>query len=354
MNFDEYFASIVEDVYRNYELVDPGHGDPDHIVKPAVRALERANIGAVDAAACLEWACTSPTLPEQSWTFDFGEPSLTVAGNDLLRVDLLFWTNNDSNLHDHKTCGAFGALRGDRVHSEYTFRQDKVWDDALLSGPVERQSTEIMRTGDVRPIRAELIHDLFWIDKPSVTIVVRCNDHPTPHTPLEYWANPGLAYRPLPQQNTPLSKRRSQSLALLAKASPVRYRHALEVVLRTGRPSEVYQAFLEAHIRNPELLDVLLDELRTEDPLLELLSAHRVEFSRRSRLGGIYSPDRSVQVVVALLWAGCPTSELASTLTEYFQLRGDHETAQDAIERARQTLDRVNPEALRYLDWSAE
>ena len=30
-----------------------------------------------------------------------------------------------------------------------------------------------MREGDARPIRPDLVHDLFWLGKPSVTLVVR-------------------------------------------------------------------------------------------------------------------------------------------------------------------------------------
>ena len=60
-------------------------------------------------------------LPEQSWTFDFGQPALTVVRNADFRIDLLYWIENTAATHDHITCGAFAAVHGDRLHGQYSF-----------------------------------------------------------------------------------------------------------------------------------------------------------------------------------------------------------------------------------------
>lgn len=252
-------------------------------------------------------------------------------------------------MHDHKTCGAFGALHGDRVHSVYSFKVAKEWDSDLSSGSVTRDETEVMRTGDVRPIRPELIHDLFWIDKPSVTIVVRCNEHPTSRRPMEYWANPGLAYRPIALQQNPAVKRRAQSLSLLGRASPSRYRNALAHVLKEGSPSAVYQAYLEACLTQTEVLDEVLRSFSQVDPLLELLESHRSEIRRRSILGGIYTTDRIDQLVIALYWAGCMEQEARSLLVSYASSRGEELDLEAALNSARAAARRVNPQAVSLL-----
>lgn len=313
-DFARAFAHIAEKITRLWD-----RGDPEHLVNAAVAALGATDLSTIDPSACLEWAVTSASLPPQSWDFDFGQPAITVVRTPDFRIDLLYWMENATAAHDHVTCGAFAALHGDRVHTEFSFAESKVFDDNLAGGSLTRTGIEIMRTGDVRPISPHLIHDIYWIYKPTVTLVVRCESHPGPQRiPREYWS-PGLAYVMTPQQQTSLLRRQAEAITLLRKASPQRYRRVLATVLHEGAPGLAYRAYLDAAITAPDVLDEVLGQISAGnthgDALIPLLNDCRPEFVRRSVLGGVFVRDRGVQTLTALRWAGASEVDMHSLLT---------------------------------------
>lgn len=309
-DFASAFANIAEKITRLWD-----RGDPDHLVNAAVGALRATDLSAIDPSACLEWAVTSGALPPQSWDFDFGQPAVTVARTPDFRIDLLYWMENATAAHDHVTCGAFAALHGDRVHTEFSFAESKIFDDNLAGGSLTRTGIEIMRAGDVRQISPDLIHDVYWIQKPTATLVVRCESHPGPRRiPREYWL-PGLAYVMTPQQQTSLLRRQAEAITLLRKATPQRYRRVLATVLQEGAPGLAYRAYLDAAITAPDVLDEILGQTSRDDVLISLLDDCRPEFVRRSVLGGVFVRDRAVQMLTALGWAGASDADLHSLLT---------------------------------------
>lgn len=308
-DYSRVFADMAGKITKLWD-----RSDPDHLVNAAVAGLRATDLSSVDPSSCLEWAITSCALPEQSWDFDFGQPAITVARTADFRIDLLYWLENASATHDHVTCGAFAALHGDRVHSKFDFVQTKIFDENIASGTLTPTGIEIMRTGEVRPISPEQIHDIYWIQKPSVTLVVRCEKHPgPPRIPREYWL-PGLSYVDPSRHNTSLLRRQSEAISLLRKASPQCYRRALADILRGGTPALAYRAYLDAAIAAPELLDDVLSQLSRDDALIALLNDCRTEFVRRSVLGGVFVRDRSVQMLTALYWAGSSAADLPALL----------------------------------------
>lgn len=307
----QVFANIAHTITKLWD-----RSNPHHLVDAAVAGLRATDLSMIDPSSCLEWAVTSGALPEQSWEFDFGQPSITVARTPDFRIDLLYWLDNTALAHDHVTCGAFAALRSDRVHSTYTFAESKVFDASLAGGTLTRTHLEIMRAGEVRPIMPETIHDIYWIQKPSVTLMVRCESHPGP-CPIarEYWL-PGLAHVGVSRQKTSLLRRQSEAISLLRKANPQAYRRVLGKVLRDGTPVLAYRAYLDAALTKPEVLDEVLSQMPHDDALIALLNDCRPEFVRRSVLGGVLVRDQAVQMLTALRWAGASTADLGVLLSE--------------------------------------
>jgi hypothetical protein len=89
--FAQRFAEVEASVYRCWD-----RDDEDHLAGAATRALEECReLLAIDPAECLQWALDSGVaLPEQSWSFDFGQPAITVVRNADFRIDLLYWVEN--------------------------------------------------------------------------------------------------------------------------------------------------------------------------------------------------------------------------------------------------------------------
>jgi hypothetical protein len=105
----------------------------------------------------------------------FGEPPVTCFSNENFYIELLFWLDGTTSIHQHGFSGAFKVLAGSSIHTEYQFScRDRV-SSRLMLGDMQSLGSELLQQGDVRPIRAGdgFIHSLFHLDRPSMTVVVR-------------------------------------------------------------------------------------------------------------------------------------------------------------------------------------
>jgi hypothetical protein len=299
--FAQHFAEVEASIYRCWD-----RDDEAHLADAATGALDQCrDLLVFDPAECLQWALDGGVvLPEQSWSFDFGQPALTVVRNADFRIDLLYWIENASTIHDHITCGGFAAIHGDRLHGQYSFTGEQRLGPWMETGQLSRVELEVMRQGDARPLRPDLIHDVFWLSKPSVTLVVRCAEHPgaTGRKPRSFWA-PGLALVPKAHHDTSLVSRRAEGLALMRMANQAMYQDALCRTLESSDPSLAYYAFTAAAVSSPTALDEALKSLTRPNSVIPHLVQARTQIVRRSHLGGLYTGDRESRLLVGLLWA---------------------------------------------------
>jgi hypothetical protein len=105
----------------------------------------------------------------------FGQPPIVVFQAPRFYIEALFWFSATTSIHEHSFSGAFSVLAGSSVHSHWRFERERTINSRLLCGRLARLATEILRPGDARCIRpgAQLIHQLFHLEVPSITIVVR-------------------------------------------------------------------------------------------------------------------------------------------------------------------------------------
>jgi hypothetical protein len=127
----------------------------------------------------------------------FGEPPVTLFQGPRFYIEALFWFSATTDIHGHAFSGAFSVLDGSSVHSHWRFFRERTVNSRMLCGRLERISSEVLRPGDTRPIQSgdHLIHQLFHLDTPSVTIVVRTY-RDTHHLPQYKYLMPGLAIDP--------------------------------------------------------------------------------------------------------------------------------------------------------------
>jgi hypothetical protein len=339
--FAQGFAEIEASVYRRWD-----RDDPAHLAAAATDALEDCReLLAFDPAECLQWALDpGVVLPEQAWLFDFGQPAITVVRNADFRIDLLYWVENSTAVHDHITCGAFAAVLGDRLHGRYRFAGEERLGPWVETGRLSRLDLEVMRQGDARPLRPELIHDVFWLGKPSVTLVVRCAEHPGPtkRNPRSFWA-PGLALVPKAHHETSLVSRRAEGLALMRMANPALYEDALRAVLDGSDPSLAYYAFTAAAVSSPEVLDTALDSLTQPNAVIPHLVEARAALVRRSHLGGLYTDDVESRLLVGLLWAEADLQGAGDMIAAVFP----DESVGTVADAAVSALEDVDPDTAR-------
>lgn len=124
----------------------------------------------------------------------FGEPPVMLFQAARFYIEALFWLSGTTAIHEHAFSGVFSVLAGSSVHSHWRFEPERTINSRMLCGRLERLSTEILRPGGIRPIHSgdRLIHQLFHLDLPSVTIVIRTYQD-RHHLPQYKYLPPGLA-----------------------------------------------------------------------------------------------------------------------------------------------------------------
>lgn len=157
----------------------------------AQSALERfaAESSPTKPDEVFHWLAATDQVPRQ---FDprstFGNLAVTVATREDFHIDVLVWTDSTTAIHEHSFSGAFHVLHGSSLQTLWSFQETRRWSDRLKSGQLSVRATEWLRTGSTRPILpgAAMIHSLFHLDSPSVTVVVR--------TPSSAVASPQMCY----------------------------------------------------------------------------------------------------------------------------------------------------------------
>lgn len=105
----------------------------------------------------------------------FGQPELVVFDDPRFYIQLLFWLDGTTQIHQHEFSGAFHVLQGSSLHAEFAFANVRPVTAHFRLGDLQLTGTELLETGRTVPITsgAGSIHSLFHLDTPSVTVVVR-------------------------------------------------------------------------------------------------------------------------------------------------------------------------------------
>jgi len=254
----------------------------------AAQALSELNLSdRVDPWEIVRWAQTTPDLPEQmDIESNFGDPPLTVYVGPRFYIDVYFWLDGTTSIHQHAFSGAFQVLLGSSVHSRYRFERDQEINAHFLTGKISLNDVSLLGRGDIREINAgpQFIHSLFHLERPSATITIR--NYKTPSAAVQFsYLKPFLAFNPF--FTDPFLKRRLQTVELLLKmkhpeadqfigdlvdssdfqtaylvlkrAFQFLCHRELEEMLGLSRSTDRFQALLDrARFKHGELADLLL------------------------------------------------------------------------------------------------
>jgi len=175
--------------------------DYDELAFPeiAAEALKKANLTAkVSAWEVIEWTLQQTYLPEQrDLKGNFGDPPITLYNSPRFHIDVYFWLEGTTAIHQHSFCGAFQVLMGSSIHSWYEFERSEAVNTFTEIGNINLKLCELLSVGDVQAIQAgrQYIHGLFHLEQPSATIVVRTHKSPMFLPQFSYY-KPFLAIDP--------------------------------------------------------------------------------------------------------------------------------------------------------------
>jgi len=185
----------------------------------AALALKEANLPAkVSAWEVIDWTLRETQLPEQrDLAGRFGDPPITLYNSPRFHIDVYFWLEGTTSIHQHGFCGAFQVLHGSSLHSWYDFHCREKINIFTEIGDLNLKSCRLLEIGDVQEIWAgrRYIHGLFHLDQPSATIVVRTHRSPLAMPQYNY-EKPHLAIDPFFEE--PSTVKKLQALTALIRA----------------------------------------------------------------------------------------------------------------------------------------
>jgi len=153
---------------------------------------------------------------------DFGEPEIVVYSHPRFYIQLLFWLDGTTAIHQHEFSGAFHVMHGSSIHAHYDFEKAQSITPYLRVGNVRLKEIELLETGRTVAIASgqRAIHSLFHLDSPSVTVVVRTQHDPGTGPQFNYLP-PHIAYDP--HFSDKLTMRRKQLLDVLERTGDASY-----------------------------------------------------------------------------------------------------------------------------------
>jgi hypothetical protein len=160
----------------------------------------------------------------------FGQPELIAFNDPRFYIQILFWLEGTTEIHQHEFSGAFHVMRGTSVHSEFDFVGARSVTPHIRIGDLRVKRIELLETGRTVPITSgrECIHSLFHLDTPSITVVVRT--HHDPGTGPQYnYLPPHIAINPMHLDS--LTVRRKQLLDVLETTEDGNYATFVNVMV---------------------------------------------------------------------------------------------------------------------------
>ena len=162
----------------------------------------------------------------------FGQPELIAYEHPRFYIQLLFWLDGTTDIHQHEFSGAFHVMHGSSIHAHYTFENAHSVTPHLRLGDVHMKQIELLETGRTVSIVSgqSCIHSLFHLDSPSVTVVVRTHNDPGTGPQFNYLP-PHIAMDPMFADT--LTMRRKQLLDVLEQADDPAYASIVHEMLGT-------------------------------------------------------------------------------------------------------------------------
>jgi hypothetical protein len=127
----------------------------------------------------------------------FGQPELVAYDHPRFYIQVLFWLDGTTDIHQHEFSGAFHVMAGSSIHANFSFENVEVVNPHFRTGEVRMTGIELLETGRTVQVHSGPgdIHSLFHLETPSITVVVRTQNDPGTGPQLNYLP-PHLAFDP--------------------------------------------------------------------------------------------------------------------------------------------------------------
>ncbi len=216
---DSFFKKLGESVYEQWKKEN---FDLSRFPGIALKALEKSNPSKnIDLQELIYDFLLRDDQPFQT-SSGFGQPELIAYDNPKFYIQLLFWLDGTTDIHQHEFSGAFHVMAGSSIHSHYDFVNARSVTPHFRLGDLKLQNVQILETGSTIPITSgrSCIHSLFHLETPSVTVVIRTHTDPGTGPQFTYLP-PHVALDPI--HHDALTMRRKQLLDVLERTESPDY-----------------------------------------------------------------------------------------------------------------------------------
>ena len=224
---DAFFVDLGRRVRERWQAVDFSLAAFPDIARAALEVNPPAT--RVDLTALIRSFLRDDEQPYQTAS-GFGQPELVVFDDPRFYIQLLFWLDGTTQIHQHEFSGAFHVLEGSSLHAEFAFANVRPVTAHFRLGDLQLTGTELLETGRTVPITSggASIHSLFHLETPSVTVVVRTHSDPGTGPQFTYLP-PHVAVDPF--FSDALTTRRLQLLDVLDRTAAEDYAEVVRAMV---------------------------------------------------------------------------------------------------------------------------
>jgi len=216
---DSFFTELGQNVYdrwkqKNFDLTSfPG------IAQQALQ--ENPPSDHVDLISLIQEFLLNDEQPFQT-SSGFGQPERIVYDNPKFYIQILFWLDGTTDIHQHEFSGAFHVMEGSSIHSHFEFENVSPVTAHFRLGNLKLKDATLLETGSTVQIISgrSCIHSLFHLETPSVTVVIRTHSDPGTGPQFTYLP-PHVAVDPV--HHDALTMRRKQLLDVLEQTGDADY-----------------------------------------------------------------------------------------------------------------------------------
>lgn len=284
-----YFSELGKTIYKRWEKVNFSLEAFPAIATKALK--EKPPAKHVGLRVLMRDFLLDDEQPFQTFS-GFGQPELIVFDNPKFYIQLLFWLDGTTDIHQHGFSGAFHVLEGSSIQSEFDFLNPNHITAHFRLGNLKLRKAELLETGSTVPILSGdgCIHSLFHLETPSVTVVVRTHSDPG-SSPQFTYLPPHVALDPIKEDAITL--RRKQLLDAMEQTGDPDYASLVETMagkldlergffilqncmghLRaTGAWDGAWRSFSRKHGKAAAMIEPTLEEITRRDALVAMRSS---------------------------------------------------------------------------------
>jgi hypothetical protein len=172
----DYFAQLGALVERAWTDANRDETAFPLIAEEALGKLHPRDHFDLDAFLDVELDPTTTARRERAPLGAFGQPGVTLHFGREFAIELYYWVDSLSGVHDHPFAGLFVIVKGESVHTRYRFEERDRVGTRLRIGALVPEGIELLSAGEHRLFGDRthpLIHTLLHVPVPSISMVIR-------------------------------------------------------------------------------------------------------------------------------------------------------------------------------------